>query len=195
MLMVPVSRVVTPNILQRCQQRFCYSISELIMLQKIPRAAWLWYLLALAVIALDLLSKYWVSTALEYGRPVVFTSFFNFTLLHNPGAAFSFLSDAGGWQRWFFTTIAAVVSVMLVIWIARIAAIKKLESFALTMILGGAVGNLYDRIQHGYVVDFIVVHYQDNYFPAFNLADSAITLGAILIILDLFLTREKPTDA
>ena len=165
------------------------------MLQKIPRAAWLWYLLALAVIALDLLSKYWVSTALEYGRPVVFTSFFNFTLLHNPGAAFSFLSDAGGWQRWFFTTIAAVVSVMLVIWIARIAAIKKLESFALTMILGGAVGNLYDRIQHGYVVDFIVVHYQDNYFPAFNLADSAITLGAILIILDLFLTREKPTDA
>lgn len=165
------------------------------MLQKIPRAAWLWYLLAVVVIALDLLSKYWVSASLEYGQPVVFTSFFNFTLLHNPGAAFSFLSNAGGWQRWFFTGIAAVVSVMLVIWIARIAATKKLETFALTMILGGAVGNLYDRIQHGYVVDFIVVHYKDNYFPAFNLADSAITLGAILIILDLFLTREKSTDA
>src|SRR5690606_13493175 len=115
--------------------------------------------------------------------------------LHNPGAAFSFLSNASGWQRWFFTGIAAVVSVMLIVWIARIAATKKLETFALAMILGGAVGNLYDRVQHGYVVDFIVVHYKDNYFPAFNLADSSITLGAILIILDLFLTREKPTDA
>lgn len=165
------------------------------MLHKIPRAAWFWYLLAVVVIALDLLSKYWISANLEYGQPVVFTSFFNFTLLHNPGAAFSFLSNASGWQRWFFTGIAAVVSVMLIVWIARIAATKKLETFALAMILGGAVGNLYDRVQHGYVVDFIVVHYKDNYFPAFNLADSAITLGAILIILDLFLTREKPTDA
>lgn len=164
------------------------------MLQKIPRAAWLWYLLALVVITLDLLSKYWVSANLEYDQPVVFTSFFNFTLLHNHGAAFSFLSDAGGWQRWFFTAIAAVVSVMLVVWIARCAN-KLREAFGLTMILGGAVGNLYDRVQHGYVVDFIVVHYKDNYFPAFNLADSAITLGAIFLILDLFLTRETAKDA
>lgn len=165
------------------------------MLQKIPRVTWLWYLLALVVIALDLLSKYYASVQLNYGEPVVVTSFFNFTLSHNPGAAFSFLRDAGGWQRWFFTALAFAVSVMLVIWIARIAANKKLETFALTMILGGAVGNLCDRIQHGYVVDFIEVHYQSNYFPIFNLADSAITLGAILLILDMLMTREKPADA
>lgn len=161
------------------------------MLQRIPSVAWLWYLLALIVIALDLWSKHLASAQLTYGVPLVFTSFFNFTLSHNPGAAFSFLSDAGGWQRWFFTAIAATVSVVLVVWIARIAATKKLEAFAFTMILGGAVGNLYDRIQHGYVVDFIVVHYHDSHFPAFNLADSAITLGAILLILDMLITREK----
>lgn len=161
------------------------------MLKKIPRAAWYWYLLALIVVVLDLASKHLASANLTYGDPVVFTSFFNFTLLHNPGAAFSFLSDAGGWQRWFFTVIAAVVSVVLVVWIAR-SANKFLEAFGLTMILGGAVGNLYDRVQHGYVVDFIVVHYQHYYFPAFNLADSAITLGAILLIADVFVNREAP---
>jgi signal peptidase II len=163
------------------------------MLLKIPRTAWYWYLLALVVVILDLLSKYWVSSTLTYGTPVVFTSFFNFTLLHNEGAAFSFLSDAGGWQRWFFTAIAGVASVVFAIWIARCAH-KFREAFGLTMILGGAVGNLYDRVQHGYVVDFIVVHYQDYYFPAFNLADSAITLGAILLIVDIFLTRERATN-
>lgn len=155
---------------------------------------WRWYLLALAVIALDLGTKYWASAALEYGRPVVFTSFFNFTLLHNHGAAFSFLSDAGGWQRWFFTGIALVVSVALIVWLAR-SADKVREAFGFSMILGGAVGNLYDRLQHGYVVDFIVVHYQDYYWPAFNLADSAITLGAICLLADLFLTREKAEHA
>jgi signal peptidase II len=164
------------------------------MLTKIPRNTWYWYLLSLVVIALDLTSKCWISAELNYGEPVVFTSFFNFTLHHNPGAAFSFLSEAGGWQRWFFTAIASVVSVLLVIWIAR-SANKLLEAFGLAMILGGAIGNLYDRIQHGYVVDFIVVHYQNYYFPAFNLADSAITLGAILLILDMFLTREEPEHA
>lgn len=164
------------------------------MLKAIPRSAWRWYVLAVVVIALDLLSKHWASSVLVYGEPVVFTSFFNFTLLHNTGAAFSFLSDAGGWQRWFFTVIAAGVSVMLIIWIARCAT-KLREAFGLAMILGGAVGNLYDRVQHGYVVDFIVVHYKENYFPAFNLADSAITLGAIFLILDLFLTRETAKNA
>lgn len=154
------------------------------------RAALGWYLLALIVVALDLGSKYWISANLTYGEPVVFTSFFNFTLLHNPGAAFSFLSEAGGWQRWFFTAIAIGFSVLLVIWIARVAH-KLREAFGLTMILGGALGNLYDRVQHGYVVDFIVVHYEHYYFPAFNLADSAITLGAFMLILDIFLTREK----
>jgi len=155
---------------------------------------WRWYLLALAVVVIDLATKYWASAALDYGRPVVFTSFFNFTLLHNPGAAFSFLSDAGGWQRWFFTAIAVSVSVMLVFWLTRCAD-KRIEALGFSLILGGAIGNLYDRIQHGYVVDFIVVHYQDYYFPAFNLADSAITLGAILLLADMFFSREKPEHA
>lgn len=155
---------------------------------------WRWYLLALIVIALDLGTKYWASSVLEYGRPVVFTSFFNFTLLHNHGAAFSFLSDAGGWQRWFFTAIAVAVSITLVFWLTRCAD-KRREAFGFSMILGGAIGNLYDRLQHGYVVDFIVVHYQDYYWPAFNLADSAITLGAIMLLLDLFLTGENTGNA
>lgn len=161
------------------------------MIKKIPAQAWRWYGLALLVIVLDQISKYWVSAELVYGEPVIFTSFFNFTLQYNTGAAFSFLSDAGGWQRWFFTIIALVVSVVLVVWIARIAAQKTLETFALAMILGGAIGNVYDRIMFGHVIDFIVVHYQDYYWPAFNLADSAITLGAVLLIADMMFSKEK----
>lgn len=157
-------------------------------------STWRWYVLALVVVMIDLMTKYWATVELHYGLPVVFTSFFNLTLLHNEGAAFSFLSDAGGWQRWFFSAIAAGVSVMLVVMIAKCAHAKKLEPFALAMILGGAIGNLYDRIQHGYVVDFIVLHYQDYYWPAFNLADSAITLGVILLIFDLFTVQGAKTD-
>lgn len=161
------------------------------MLKHVPTQVWKYYALALLVILLDQASKHWVEAALNYNEPLVFTSFFNFTLRYNPGAAFSFLSDAGGWQRWFFTVVAIVVSLVLVVWLARIAAHNKLESFALAMILGGAVGNVYDRITLGHVVDFIVVHYQQYYFPAFNLADSAICLGAFLLIVDMFLSREK----
>ncbi|ROQ17057.1 signal peptidase II [Marinimicrobium koreense] len=157
------------------------------------KSAWRWYALAIAVIALDQISKHWVSAALTYGEPVVFTPFFNFTLLHNPGAAFSFLSDAGGWQRWFFTVVAAVVSVVLVIWLARVSE-KRYEALALALILGGAIGNLYDRVVLGYVVDFIVVHYQDYYWPAFNIADSAITVGAALLILDMLFGKDKRHD-
>ena len=165
------------------------------MLYKVPAQAWRWYGLALLVIVLDQISKHWVEAVLTYNEPVVFTSFFNFTLRYNPGAAFSFLSDAGGWQRWFFTIVALVVSAVLVVWIARVASTRKLEAFGLTMILGGAIGNVYDRIVLGHVVDFIVVHYEDYYWPAFNLADSAITLGAILLIIDMIFTKEKPANA
>lgn len=157
------------------------------------KSAWRWYLVAIIVIVLDQISKHWVSAALSYGEPVVFTSFFNFTLLHNPGAAFSFLSDAGGWQRWFFTLVAAVISVVLVIWLARVSE-KRYEALALALILGGAIGNLYDRVALGYVVDFIVVHYQDYYWPAFNIADSAITVGAVLLILDMLFSKDKRHD-
>jgi len=163
------------------------------MRSKIPNRAWLWYSLSLLIIVLDQLSKYWVSASLEYGQPVVFTSFFNFTLLHNPGAAFSFLSSAGGWQRWLFTAIAAVVSLVLVVWLARVAH-RRWEALALALILGGALGNLYDRVLLGYVVDFIVVHYKGCYWPAFNLADSAITLGAGVLILDMLMGKDKRHD-
>lgn len=159
----------------------------------IPRHAWRWYAIALIVIILDQISKYWVSATLTYGDPVVFTSFFNFTLLHNTGAAFSFLSEAGGWQRWFFTAVAAGVSVVLVIWLARVAE-KRYEALGLALILGGAIGNLYDRVVLGHVVDFIVVHYQDYYWPAFNIADSAITVGAALLILDMLFGKDKHHD-
>ena len=154
------------------------------------RQLWLWYGLALVVILLDQLTKSWVSASLDYGQPVVFTSFFNFTLLHNTGAAFSFLSDAGGWQRWFFGIVALVVSLVLVVWIARLERNKRWEAVALALILGGAIGNLYDRLVLGYVVDFIVVHYKHYAWPAFNIADAAITAGAGMLLWDMFFNKD-----
>jgi signal peptidase II len=154
---------------------------------------WGWYLLAAIVFLLDQWSKTAVVASLDYNSPVAFTSFFNFTLLHNPGAAFSFLSDASGWQRWFFTVIAAVFSVVIVVWLARLPKARWIEAMALGFILGGALGNLYDRVVLGHVVDFIVVHYQDNYFPAFNLADSAICFGAFWLIVDMLFNAKKET--
>lgn len=165
------------------------------MTQKIYHKPWFWYAIAFVIFALDQASKHAIEAAFEYGETKVFTSFFNFTLAYNTGAAFSFLADAGGWQRWFFGVIATVASVLLIVWIRRVAATKVREAFALTFILGGALGNLYDRVVLGHVVDFIVVHYQDNYWPAFNLADSAISLGAAVLILDMLLSKEKKSDA
>lgn len=165
------------------------------MFAKFPRQIWLWYGLAFLVVILDQLSKAWASAHLIYDEPVVFTSFFNFTLLHNHGAAFSFLAGQGGWQRWFFAILAMVVSIALIIWIARSVENNRRETFALSFILGGALGNLYDRIQLGHVVDFIVVHYQEHFWPAFNLADSAITLGAFILLADMLLKKEKKVHA
>lgn len=146
----------------------------------------LWYLVAALIIVLDQLSKGWASDALQYS-PRVFTSFFNFTLAHNYGAAFSFLADAGGWQRHFLSGLAIVVSGVIIVWIAKVANDKRWESAALALVLGGALGNVIDRLQHGYVVDFIVVHYQQYYWPAFNVADMAISAGAIMLVLDALL--------
>ncbi|TXS91354.1 lipoprotein signal peptidase [Parahaliea maris] len=153
--------------------------------------AWPWYLLALVVIGLDQYSKGLASASLEYAQPVPVFSWFNLTLHHNTGAAFSFLSDAGGWQRYFFTGIAAVVSGLLVVWIYRLQRGQWLLALSLALVLGGAIGNVWDRLVLGYVVDFISVHYAGYYFPAFNLADSAITGGAIGMILDTFLGRPE----
>ncbi len=149
-----------------------------------------YYMLALGVVLLDQMTKNWASTELSYGIAEPITSFFNFTLLHNHGAAFSFLSDAGGWQRWFFGVIAIVVSFVLVVWIARVPREKQAEITALALILGGAVGNLYDRMALGYVVDFIVLHYEQYAWPAFNIADIGICMGAALLIYDMFFNND-----
>ena len=161
--------------------------------------AWPWYLLALVVIGLDQWTKGLASDQLSYGRPVEVFSWFNLTLQHNTGAAFSFLSDAGGWQRWFFTVIAVVISIALVIWLFLAQRGQWLLALSLGLILGGAIGNLWDRVALGYVVDFISVHYGGWYFPAFNIADSAITVGAGCMLLDSFLSgraeRHDPQGA
>lgn len=150
---------------------------------------WLW--LAVAVIALDLGTKALASAMLTYANPVPVMPLFNLTLLHNTGAAFSFLADADGWQRWFFVGLAVAVSVFLVVWMKSLRRGETWTAIAIALILGGALGNVYDRVVHGYVVDFLHFYWRDYHFPAFNLADTAITIGAGMMILDMF---RKPAD-
>jgi signal peptidase II len=155
--------------------------------QRTHPAAWLW--LSLGVIALDQATKFLATRFLELYERVEVLPVLDFTLLHNTGAAFSLLAGASGWQRWFFIGLAAVVSVLLLVWIWRTPRGEKLLPLALSLVLGGALGNVIDRIAHGYVVDFIHAHWGASYFPAFNIADSAITIGAGLLILDAFRER------
>ena len=151
-----------------------------------------WYLLACLIVVFDQLTKYWVSSVFSYGETLELLPVLNLTLVHNLGAAFSFLSDAGGWQRWFFAIVSLVVSIVLVVWLYRLPARQTLLASALALVLGGAIGNLWDRVVLGYVIDFIDVHYQQYHWPAFNVADAAITLGAVLLILESFLAP-KPS--
>ena len=153
--------------------------------------AWRWYLLALLMILVDQYTKALATESLAYARPVEVFSWFNLTLQHNTGAAFSFLSDAGGWQRWFFTAVAVIISVALAVWLFMAPRAHWLLNLSLALILGGAIGNVWDRVALGYVVDFISVHYRGWYFPAFNIADSAITVGAACMLLDSFLNRDS----
>lgn len=146
--------------------------------------AWLWLLVSAAVIWADMTTKSWASEVLELYRPNEIFSWLNMTLAHNYGAAFSFLSDAGGWQRWFFTVLASVVSLVLIIWVLRLPRREWLTALALALVIGGALGNLADRVQLGYVVDFIDVHYRGWHFPAFNVADSVISSGVVLLLVD-----------
>jgi signal peptidase II len=155
-------------------------------------AVWGWYALAVLVVVLDQLIKGVASNALHYAEQVAVTPFFNWTLLHNPGAAFSFLSDAGGWQRWFFIAVSIGVSAVLAVWMTRLPRTARWQLAALALILGGAIGNLWDRLAHGYVVDFIQLHYGGWYFPAFNIADAAITVGAVILLADSFLRPQSP---
>ena len=140
-------------------------------------------LLALAVLVFDQLSKWWVMTSYQPYEVQSLLPVFNMTLVFNKGAAFSFLSDAGGWQRWFFTGLSSVVSIALLIWLLRLKSDERLTGVSLALILGGALGNLLDRISMGQVVDFLDFHWQQWHWPAFNLADSAITIGVVLMLL------------
>lgn len=144
-----------------------------------------WLGLSALVIVLDQLSKAWITDHFALGESLRVSGVFDLVLAYNTGAAFSFLSDAGGVQRWLFTIIAIVASVWI-IWLLRRHSAQVLLSLALSLVLGGALGNLIDRITYGYVVDFLHFHWNEHYFPAFNLADSAITCGAFLLILDSF---------
>ncbi len=142
---------------------------------------WLW--LSAAVIGLDLGTKRLAETALSPYEPLKLTSFFDLTLMYNTGAAFSFLSDQDGWQRWFFVVVAVLVTLVLGGWLATLKTGERLAAAALSLIIGGALGNLVDRVLYGHVTDFIHLHYQQWYWPAFNIADSAITVGVVLILL------------
>jgi signal peptidase II len=142
-----------------------------------------WLLLAAVLIVLDQLTKLYFDGSLRYGQRIAVLPFFDFTLLYNPGAAFSFLAQADGWQRWFFTVLGLGASVFILVMMHKSRSNKRLL-LALTLILGGALGNVIDRIAYGHVVDFLLFYWKDWYYPAFNIADTCITLGAILLILD-----------
>ena len=159
---------------RRCQWR--NQAVRLIMLK------WLW-LTGLAV-ALDQASKLAIDASMQLYQSIELIPFFNLTYVRNTGAAFSFLSEAGGWQRWFFAILASIISIVLAVWLAKLKKHEILMAASLSLILGGAIGNLIDRVLYGYVIDFLDVYYQSWHWPAFNVADSAISVGVILMLLE-----------
>lgn len=138
----------------------------------------------------DLLLKYWVSSQLAYAERINLLPIFDLTLLHNRGAAFSFLADQGGWQRWFFSVIGILVAGWLVRWLRRTPISQTLLAYALTALLAGALGNLTERVINGYVVDYLLFYWHPYYFPAFNLADILIFMGAMGMLLDIWLSSK-----
>jgi len=157
-----------------------------------PQKYVLWLGLAAVLVLLDYWTKHLATQNLTLYRPVPITSWLNLTLAHNEGAAFSLWADQGGWQRWFFSVVAMGISVVLLVWLWRLPDRSRLLPVAISLVLGGAIGNLIDRIRFGYVVDFIDLHYQGERWPAFNLADSVIVLGVILLLIEGFLPRRGP---
>ncbi|HEY5719667.1 MAG TPA: signal peptidase II [Gammaproteobacteria bacterium] len=143
-----------------------------------------YYALALLLVVADQVTKLWAEAALAYAAPLPLLPSLNLTLVYNTGAAFSFLADAGGWQRGFFIVVSSVVSAVLLAWLWRLPRGQRLTGTALALVLGGAVGNLVDRVAYGHVIDFVDVYYGDWHWPAFNLADSAISVGVVLLLLD-----------
>jgi signal peptidase II len=151
---------------------------------------WLW--ISVLVVAVDQLSKLWIERNMALGEAFHVLPVLDIVRAHNPGAAFSFLADAGGWQRWAFSGVAVLVSALLVYWLRTLSlATHSLLAGGLTLILGGAIGNVIDRFEHGYVVDFVHAHWGPAYFPAFNVADAAICVGAAFVILDALLESRR----
>jgi signal peptidase II len=160
--------------------------------------AWPWMVLSLLVIVLDRISKYIISAHLGLYDSIILLPVFNLTLMHNTGAAWSLLAGASGWQRWFFILLALTVSAAIILWLLSLARAQyRWRAAGLALILGGALGNCIDRLWHGYVIDFIQLHYHGWFFPAFNLADSAITVGAAILIFEGLLPRriDRPPSA
>ncbi len=153
---------------------------------------WLW-LSAIAII-LDFVTKQMAEHFLQFAQPVYVLPVFDLTLLYNKGAAFSFLASEGGWQRWFFTAIAIVFSCVLTVWLMKLKDNEKWLAAALALVIGGALGNLYDRLAYGHVVDFIHMHWGRHYFPAFNIADSAISVGAVMLLIDSMFLQNKVSN-
>ncbi|KTF16307.1 signal peptidase II [Pseudoalteromonas sp. H105] len=152
---------------------------------------WLW--LSLLFLVADFASKTLVVNTMNLRDSIDILPFFNLTYVHNYGAAFSFLSDESGWQRWFLSAIAITISILLVWWLKRLPASNKVLCGAYSLVLAGAIGNLYDRMYYGYVIDFLHFYYENWHFPAFNIADSAICVGAALLLFDAF-TGESPKE-
>ena len=145
-----------------------------------------WLGLSFLAVVLDQVSKLVVSGSMQLYQSIKIMPYFNLTYVHNTGAAFSFLSDAGGWQRWFFAGLAVIISTVMVVWLAKLKQHETLLAVALSLVLGGAIGNLIDRLAYGFVIDFLDVYYLSWHWPAFNIADSAITLGVVLMLLESF---------
>jgi len=159
------------------------------MPERATRPWWSWLLVSAVIVALDLATKAWMSAEFRYGEVREVLPFFNLVLVHNTGAAFSFLAGESGWQRWFFTLVTIVICAALLVTLRRSSG-KRLLALALTLVLGGALGNLYDRLTLGHVVDFVQLHALGYYFPSFNVADSAITIGVALLVWDGLLGHE-----
>ncbi len=153
-----------------------------------------YYWISVLVVVLDQITKYLADTSLDYRVPVNVMTSLNMTLVYNQGAAFSFLSDAGGWQRWFFMALSLFVCIVLIVWLRTVEKNRRYLAWGLALILGGAIGNLIDRSLYGHVIDFIDVYYRSWHWPAFNIADSAIFLGACMLILDMFTHKEEAKD-
>lgn len=152
------------------------------------------YSIVVIIVTLDQITKVWADRSLEMYQQVPVTDFFNITKAYNYGAAFSFLDNEGGWQRWMFTGISLIVSIVLTVWLYRMSRQEKWLSVSIALILGGAIGNLIDRAVYGYVVDFIQVYWNNSYFPSFNIADAAISVGTALLLGLTFFEKKDETE-